>query len=281
MTIAYRPVVESRGTRRQCALDRIADVPYWWHSIDLGDDVVTPGQKSPELLAEELAALDLPSLAGRSVLDVGAWDGFYSFVAESRGAQRVVALDRFVWALDHPATRAFRDRYRADGRPTPPYDTVPELWDVSLPGKQGFDLCHELLNSSVETVIGTIHTVDPATLGMFDVVLYLGVLYHETNPFEALLRLRALSRDLVVLESEMTFVPGRDDIPAALFFPGEECNGDPTNWWSPNQACLVGMALAAGFVSVECKRGPDPAWSLLPADHPHIQYRGIYHVHVR
>ncbi len=61
----------------------------WWHSIDLGDGVVTPGYKSPELLETELAALRLPDLAGRSVLDIAAWDGYFSFAAERLGAARV------------------------------------------------------------------------------------------------------------------------------------------------------------------------------------------------
>src|SRR5215217_1631087 len=61
-------------------------LPFWWHSIDLGLGVVTPGGKSPEFLAGELESLHLPSLHGKSVLDIGAWDGFYSFAAEQRGA---------------------------------------------------------------------------------------------------------------------------------------------------------------------------------------------------
>jgi hypothetical protein len=58
---------------------RVAGIPYWCHSIDLGCGVVTPGIKTPEYQAKELESLHLPDLRGKSVLDIGAWDGFYSF----------------------------------------------------------------------------------------------------------------------------------------------------------------------------------------------------------
>src|SRR5947199_8458538 len=67
----------------------------WHHSMDLGHGVVTQGQDNS---SRKLKRLKLPeSFAGKSVLDVGAWDGFFSFEAERRGAQRVLATDSFVW----------------------------------------------------------------------------------------------------------------------------------------------------------------------------------------
>ena len=77
----------------------------WWHSIDLGQGVVTPGKKSARFLAKELHSLQLPDLTGKSVLDIGAFSGFYSFEAERRGAARVVALDHYVWSIDMPRFR--------------------------------------------------------------------------------------------------------------------------------------------------------------------------------
>ncbi len=75
-------------------------VPVWWHSIDLGQGVVTNGHATPEILAGELDALRLPNLRGRTVLDINTWDGFYAFEAECRGAVSVTALDLFVWSID-------------------------------------------------------------------------------------------------------------------------------------------------------------------------------------
>jgi len=58
-------MLAARRTRR-----RVEDVGFWWHSIDVGNGVVTPGVRSPDALAHELEAGRLPDLAGRSVLDM-------------------------------------------------------------------------------------------------------------------------------------------------------------------------------------------------------------------
>src|SRR5215813_1012660 len=75
-----------------------ADALRWYHSIDLGHGVVTKGIDDTPY---RLGRLDLPaSFAGETVLDIGAWDGFFSFEAERRGAARVVAADVYSW--EHP-----------------------------------------------------------------------------------------------------------------------------------------------------------------------------------
>jgi tRNA (mo5U34)-methyltransferase len=61
---------------------RVAAVPMWWHSIDVGQGVSTPGHKSPALVASKLESLHLPELRNKTVLDIGAWDGYFSFAAE-------------------------------------------------------------------------------------------------------------------------------------------------------------------------------------------------------
>src|SRR3954466_11917283 len=67
----------------------------WWHSIDLGNGVITPGV---DRSSWKLKKLRMPQdLSGMSVLDIGAWDGFFSFEAERRGAKRVLAVDSFCW----------------------------------------------------------------------------------------------------------------------------------------------------------------------------------------
>jgi tRNA (mo5U34)-methyltransferase len=68
----------------------------WFHSIDLGNGIVTTGLDATQ--AERLAGLQLPAvLSGRSVLDIGSWDGFFSFECDRRGASRVLATDFFSW----------------------------------------------------------------------------------------------------------------------------------------------------------------------------------------
>src|SRR5262245_37663164 len=68
----------------------------WYHSIDLGDGIVTPGRSE----SVPLTAGQLPDMRDRTVLDIGAWDGYYSFLAERCGASRVVALDHYAWGVD-------------------------------------------------------------------------------------------------------------------------------------------------------------------------------------
>jgi tRNA (mo5U34)-methyltransferase len=179
------------ATRKRRQLTRAADtVPFWWHSIDLGDGVVTDGRKSAQQLDEEWRALGLPDLRGKTVLDVGAWDGWFSFQAERHGAARVVALDHYVWSMDLARQQKYWEDCMAAGVVPEPYHTKPELWrPQELPGKVGFDTAHRALGSRVESVVADFMTVDLERIGTFDVVLFLGVLYHVRHPMLALERL--------------------------------------------------------------------------------------------
>ena len=67
--------------------DDVQALPRWWHSIDLGDGIVTPGGKSVDDLQLEWDRMALGGLTGKSVLDIGAWDGWMSFAAERAPAQ--------------------------------------------------------------------------------------------------------------------------------------------------------------------------------------------------
>jgi hypothetical protein len=106
--------------RRRRKRVAVAEVPFWWHSIDLGDGVITPGHKDPSFIRRELASMRIPPLAGKSVLDIGAWDGFFSFEAERQGARRVVALDHFVWRIDSERLAAYLDECGRAGVPPRP-----------------------------------------------------------------------------------------------------------------------------------------------------------------
>lgn len=224
----------------------------WHHSLDLGHGIVSPGNKSPELLEFELTGLRLPDLTGKSVLDIGAWDGFYSFEAEHRGAERVVALDHFVWSIDWKGLKRGIARLAEEGKPEPPFEEVPEGWDpVGLPGKLGFDLAHRVRNSRVETVVGDFMEMDLASLGTFDVTLYLGVLYHMKHPLLALERLSRVTGEVAVIETHAIHIGGHDRTALCEFFEGKELNNDPTNWWAPTREALVKLCRAAGFAHVD------------------------------
>lgn len=194
---------------------RVAAV-RWYHTIDLGQGIVTPGIDDTPF---RLARLDLPaSLAGRSVLDIGAWDGFFSFEAERRGASRVVATDSYAWHGPGWGTKA------------------------------GFRLAREVLGSKVEDVDIDVMELSPERVGLFDVVLFLGVLYHLPHPLLALERVASVTRGLLILEIVVDLVGFRR--PAAAFYPGRQLNDDPTNWWGPNAAAVHAMLHSVGFTNV-------------------------------
>ena len=197
----------------------------WFHSIRLADDLVTPGKEGDT--AAKLAMLRLPErLDGKTVLDVGAWDGFFSFEAERRGAARVVATDHHVWTSPH--------------------------W-----GDAGFRCAHRALGSAVEQRYLDVYDHTKDALGTFDVVLFLGVLYHLRHPLLALERLREVTGELLVLETHVELLPTRR--PVAALYPRDELMADASNWWGPNVAACKGLLEAAGFSDVQVVFPRSPA----------------------
>jgi tRNA (mo5U34)-methyltransferase len=185
----------------------------WYHTIDLGGGIVTAGTDDTP---QRLGRLELPdSLAGLSVLDIGAWDGFFSFECERRGAARVVAADYYSWHGSGWGTKA------------------------------GFELARQALGSRVEDVDIDVMEISAERLGTFDVVLFLGVLYHLPHPLLALERIASVTRGTVILETVVDLVGVSR--PAMAFYPGRELNGDPTNWWGPNPPAVAGMLTTVGF----------------------------------
>jgi tRNA (mo5U34)-methyltransferase len=146
---------------------------HWHHSIDLGQGVVTPGTKSTAMLADEVRRIfDPVDLAGRSVIDIGAWNGFFSFEAKRRGAARVLATDSFVWTF--PGIR----------------------------GRETFDLARDALNLNIEARLVDVMDLTPE-IGQFDVTLFLGVFYHLADPIRGLERAASVTKDLLIVETHM------------------------------------------------------------------------------
>jgi tRNA (mo5U34)-methyltransferase len=207
--------------------EEVAAVEHWYHHIEVAPGVVTPGvHDSPA----GLRFLKLPeNLEGKRVLDVGARDGFFSFEAEKRGAE-VLAIEAV--AREH---------------------------------LKGFDTAASLLGSRVEMRTINVYDLSPEEVGTFDVILFLGVLYHLRDPMLALDRLWGVAKPgaLVWVEShtiDRGFVdprtdalgaladvaPALVDVPIAQFYP-RRMLGNPSNWWGPNLAGLRAMVEAAGF----------------------------------
>src|SRR5687768_5352432 len=144
----------------------------WFHKIPLGNGVVTPGVDASR---QRLDRMRLPSsLQGKTVLDIGAWDGFFSFEAERRGASDVLATDSYAW----------------NG----------ESWS----DKRGFEFVHRHLGSRVRSLTIDVMDLHPdAVGGQFDVVLFLGVLYHLRHPLLALERVASVTREVSIVETEV------------------------------------------------------------------------------
>jgi tRNA (mo5U34)-methyltransferase len=191
----------------------------WYHQIDLGDGIVTPGvDDSPS----RMAPLDLPrDLSGRSVLDIGAWDGFFSFEAERRGASRVLATDSYCWSG--------------------------EGWGT----KEGFLTASRILGSRADDLEIDVMDLSPDRIGTFDLVLFVGVLYHMRHPLLALERVASVTGDQLIFDSHTAMIEERD--PVMLFYPGSELNNDPTNWWGPNPPAVEAMLRDVGFRRTERK----------------------------
>jgi tRNA (mo5U34)-methyltransferase len=236
--------------------EMVAPQPIW-HSMDLGTSFVEGRRKKSRVLAGELLRLDLPDLEGKSVLDIGAWDGFFSFECERRGASRVTALEYHSWITDLAALADYASQHRERHGTLPDlYAPPPELKDGSrLPGRRAFDVARELLGSRVEPVCRDVREVDPGELGTFDVVLFLGVLYHLTDPFGALKKVHAFTRDVAVVETLGFHDPAVADRPMWEFYKDDRINGDPTTWWAPNERGLLDLLQAAGFRRVLIKSG--------------------------
>ena len=189
----------------------------WYHRMELPGGVITPGVSET---TRALPRLRLPErLDGLTVLDIGAWDGFYSFEAKRRGAARVLATDSYSWAG--------------------------EGWGT----KEGFLLARDALGVDVEDLDVDVMDLSAARVGRFDIVLLLGVLYHLRDPVTALERAAEVTAGRLILETETSLAWYR--WPAAAIYPGRDLNDDDTNWWALNPAALRGLLLRVGFRRVE------------------------------
>jgi tRNA (mo5U34)-methyltransferase len=252
------PMTDAAVPSRDQVQAAVNEVGFWWHSIDVGQGVVTPGAKTQSVITDELQSLRLPDLTGKSVLDIGAYDGFYSFAAERMNAARVLALDRFARSIDLAGAARYRLECKAKGIQPQPVESTPHWQPHALPGKRGFDTAHRLLRSNVEVRVDEFMAMDGSALGTFDVVFYLGVLYHMQDPLGSLKRLASVTRELAVIETHAIAVPGYDHLELCEFYSGSQLNRDPSNWWGPNIKAIVGMCRAAGFSRVEIVAGRIP-----------------------
>jgi tRNA (mo5U34)-methyltransferase len=209
---------------------RIETLGPWFHNLDLNGVPTAPEHflgDYPNVKWQRFAPAVPQDLTGKTVLDIGCNAGFYSIEMKRRGAARVVGVDS-------------DEEYLAQAR------FAAEI--------KGLDI--EFRRMSV---------YDVGVLGeSFDLVLFLGVLYHLRHPLLALDLIREhVARDLLLFQSMQR---GSEDIKALaqdhdfwttdifdasgypkLHFIEHKYANDWTNWWVPNRACAEAMLRSAGF----------------------------------
>lgn len=204
--------------------EHVADDIRWFHSFELPNGKFVDGIKSLDTQRLEADLFFSDGVTGKSVLDIGSWDGYFSFEAERRGAARVLATDHFCWSGPGWGTR------------------------------DGFDYIHQAFNSKVESLDVDVLALDPVALGQFDIVLFLGVLYHVKDPYSCLEAAARMCSDHLVVET-VTALPN-ETLPAMRLYKPGELGGDPTNFWAPNIPALELMLNNFGFSKIEAIPSP-------------------------
>jgi len=190
----------------------------WWHSFELPDGTQIEGVNSVAGQRTRLAAFPIPDdLRGKRVLDIGAWDGWFSFEMERRGAE-VMAIDDW----DNPR----------------------------------FHQVRASLDSRVDYRVMNVYDLTPSRIGRFDIVLFLGVLYHLKHPLLALERVCALTTEMAAISSFVLreeHMPGHgiESLPVMAFYENDELAGQTDNWAGPTLRCLEAFCRTAGFARVE------------------------------
>lgn len=214
--------------------DAVRSVRGWYHTLDLGHGVVTPGWFD---LRPVMNRIPWPDVTGKRCLDVGTYDGEFAFELERRGAREVVATD----IASH-----------AD------WDLLPrQAWQVaatqeSMMGEKGrgFAVAAEALGSQVQRKFINIYDLSPNTVGTFDVVVCGTLLLHLRDPLRALAAIRSVCAGQFLSIEEI-------DIDLTLRHrrtPVLRLRGEQGQWFVPNAAGHRHMLHTAGFDITETTR---------------------------
>lgn len=223
-------------TSQQCddLRRRVAEIGSWYHAMDLGDGVVTPGTFD---MASYLHLYRLPErLDGQRVLDVGASNGFFSFEFERRGAAEVVSVDLPSWGA-HDWTPRYRERHHAQSEEMQDYIDRQTM-------RAGFELCREALGCQrVRKEEMAIYDLSPERLGEFDLVFCGSMLMHVRDPILGTQRMRSVCKPNGELIISISTTREDTDEPVARFIgKWNQCN-----WWLMSPRCLAEVLRCADF----------------------------------
>jgi tRNA (mo5U34)-methyltransferase len=199
----------------------------WYHSLELGDGVVTDGMFDHRPVLDRYPIPE--DLSGKKCLDVATMDGFWAFEMERRGAASVTAID-----LDDPEELDWPASLR------PGHDRT-----LDEAKAERFALAKRALGSQVERVTLSAYDLGP-DLGEFDFVFCGDLLLHLKDPITPVERIRSVCVESAVIVNVIRRFRFRDNMALA------ELDGiDEFSWWTTNLAGLVRIVRAAGFARVD------------------------------
>jgi tRNA (mo5U34)-methyltransferase len=206
---------------------------HWYHTIDLGNGIITPGEYDHRPL---LKYYGIPEdLTGKTVLDIGPAHGFFSFEFEKRNARRVVAVELPRWS-DHDSSPQLKKTFRDDQTDDKAGEYLHGALDFAIRVKQ----------SKVERMFYSVYEISPATVGVYDIVFCGSLLIHLTDPIRALYALRSVTKDYALIS---TPIDSRSlNRKPRAYFHGTLLG---QSFWAPNMRCLEQWALASGFSKVK------------------------------
>lgn len=218
-------------TPEQKALREQVATTKWYHSIDLGHGIITPGLFDHR---PNLSHYHLPeSLRGKRVLDVATYDGFWAFEFEKRGADEVVAMDIETWnEIDIPP------RIRA----VAPKEKLEAETGI------GFRIAKEALGSNVQRGIMNVYNLTPEWKGKFDFVFCSDLLLHLMNPMKALHNIHSVVSEYAYIIDVIYPEFGDDESSPMLRYIG---GAGRMVWWHFGLGSLKKMISDAGFSKVE------------------------------
>lgn len=210
--------------------EKVALLP-WYHTIDLGGGLVTPGGHDHREFVRHVGLPD--DLTGLRVIDVATFDGFWAFELERRGAE-VVAIDLPDSAqLDWP--QGAREIVQAE--------------QLDVPHGEGFNIAAEVLGSKVQRVPCSVYDLPTSGLGPFDLAFIGDVLLHLARPLDALRAVRSVCRDrLILVDTYDPEISGQGQ--TLIRYQG---GWDGLQWWAPSLETLQQYVVDAGFEPPELK----------------------------
>jgi len=196
----------------------------WYHNIDVGD-LYIKGETSQE--HQKFIVSNLPKdFSGKTVLDLAAWDGYYSYVASLRGAKIVVAVDD---------ASAEERHFKTENRQT----AIEYLYKKI-----------DLLNNSCG---GKIHFT-PIDVGdinklkmTFDIVFCFGIYYHLEDVYSFFKKCYDICNETMYVEGHFSV---ETEYPTFQIYDIGELNNDPTNVWSPTKKGLIKLLKRIGFKDI-------------------------------